>query len=174
MGTHLSISKISNSQSFSSSSPMEERSSSPEPDFSAAATSSPVTPTPTVPPLIITLTGPAPKITKKHSLLNRSNECGNSTLLASASSTSFSSTGPSKVLGVPEVPDLGLVIRRQISGLVPNMHAVVDSDTEFLRGLNNELTSERERQNALMNVLAHYDKVEADKDNNNNAGDKSD
>ena len=53
------------------------------------------------------------------------------------------------------------------------MHAVVDSDTEFLRGLNNELTSERERQNALMNVLAHYDKVEADKDNNN-AGDKSD
>ena len=61
----------------------------------------------------------------------------------------------------------------QISGLVPNMHPVVDSDTEFLRGLNNELTAERERQNALMNVLAHYDKVEADKDNNN-VGDKFD
>ena len=55
---------------------MDERDmSSPEPDFGAAETSSPMPssahPPLTVPPLIITLTGPAPKITKKHNLMNR-------------------------------------------------------------------------------------------------------
>merc|ERR1712037_118754 len=127
----------------------------------------------TVPPLIITLTGPAPKITKKHNPMNRSVESVNSKLMtstgSSSSSTSFSSTGSSSQLtsGVPDVPDLGLVIRRQISGLVPNLHSAVDRDADFLRGLNSELTAERERQNALMNLLAEYDKAAKSDDNNN-------
>ena len=53
--------------------------SSPEPDFGAAEMTSSPLPSPpahahahlTVPPLIITLTGPAPKITKKHNPMNR-------------------------------------------------------------------------------------------------------
>ena len=56
----------------------------------------------------------------------------------------------------------------QISGLVPNLHSAVDRDADFLRGLNGELTAERERQNALMNVLAEYEKANNGDDNNNN------
>ena len=55
----------------------------------------------------------------------------------------------------------------QISGLVPNLHTAVDRDADFLRGLNSELTAERERQNALMNVLAEYEKADTGDDNNN-------
>ena len=52
----------------------EERDmSSPEPDFDTAETSSPKSSYThlTVPPLIITLTGPSPKISKKQNPLNR-------------------------------------------------------------------------------------------------------
>merc|ERR1719229_2145719 len=131
--------------------------SSPEPESCTAETSSHASLT--VPPLIITLTGPAPKITKKQNPINRSIESVNSKSAASTStSNSFSPTGTShsSSSGVPDVPDLGLLIRRQISGLVPNLHAAVDRDADFLRGLNGELTAERERGNALMHVLAEY------------------
>ena len=60
------------------------------------------------------------------------------------------------------------LIHFQISGLVPNLHSAVDRDADFLRGLNSELTAERERQNALMNLLAEYDKAAKSDDNNNN------
>ena len=59
------------------------------------------------------------------------------------------------------------VVPFQISGLVPNLHAAVDRDADFLRGLNGELTAERERGNALMNVLAEYGKADKGDDNNN-------
>ena len=60
-----------------------------------------------------------------------------------------------------------IVVLLQISGLVPNLHAAVDRDADFLRGLNGELTAERERGNALMNVLAQYGKADKGDDNNN-------
>ena len=54
---------------------MERDMSSPEPDFGTADTSSPIPSSAhaplTVPPLIITLTGPSPKITKKQNPTNR-------------------------------------------------------------------------------------------------------
>ena len=43
----------------------------------------------------------------------------------------------------------------------------MDRDADFLRGLNGELTAERERGNALMNVLAEYGKADKGDDNNN-------
>ena len=60
-----------------------------------------------------------------------------------------------------------IVVLLQISGLVPNLHAAVDRDADFLRGLNGELTAERERGNALMSVLAEYGKADKGDDNNN-------
>ena len=43
----------------------------------------------------------------------------------------------------------------------------MDRDADFLRGLNGELTAERERGNALMSVLAEYGKADKGDDNNN-------
>ena len=60
-----------------------------------------------------------------------------------------------------------MVVPLQISGLVPNLHAAVDRDADFLRGLNGELTAERERGNALMHVLAEYGRADEGDDNNN-------
>ena len=60
-----------------------------------------------------------------------------------------------------------MAVPLQISGLVPNLHAAVDRDADFLRGLNGELTAERERGNALMHVLAEYGRADKGDDNNN-------